>query len=33
MQIAIDLTDIRDKETFHDKIQEALDCPTYYGRN
>lgn len=33
MQITIDLTDIRDKESFHDKMQEALDCPTYYGRN
>lgn len=33
MQITIDLTDIRDKESFHDRIQEALDCPAYYGRN
>ena len=33
MQITIDLTNIRDKESFHDKIQEAIDCPSYYGRN
>ncbi len=33
IQITIDLTDIRDKESFHDRIQEALDCPVYYGRN
>lgn len=33
MQITIDLTNVRDKEAFHDKVQEALDCPSYYGRN
>lgn len=33
MQITIDLTDVRSKEAFHDRIQEALDCPAYYGRN
>lgn len=33
MHIEIDLTDVRSKEEFHDKIQEELDCPNYYGRN
>lgn len=33
MQIEIDLTDVKSKEAFHDKIQEELTCPPYYGRN
>lgn len=33
MPIMIDLSDVRSKDAFHDKIQEVLDCPPYYGRN
>lgn len=33
MHIQIDLSDVRSKEAFHDRMQEELDCPPYYGRN
>ena len=33
MQITVDLTEVRSKEAFHDKIRESLDCPSYYGCN
>ena len=33
MHVEVDLTDIRSREDFHDKMQEGLDCPPQYGRN
>ncbi len=33
MRCTIDLTDIKTRGQFHDRIMEALPCPSYYGRN
>ena len=33
MRYEVDLGDVRSREQFHDKIQEVLPCPPYYGRN
>lgn len=33
MRYEIDLQDVRSREQFHDRIQEILPCPPYYGRN
>ena len=29
----VDLTGVRDRQSLHDRIQEALPMPEYYGRN
>ena len=33
MEYRIDLSKISTKKEFHDKIEEVLPCPDYYGRN
>lgn len=33
MKYEIDLRDVMTKRHFHDKVQETLPCPSYYGRN
>ena len=31
--MTVDLTGVKDREGLHDRIQEALPMPEYYGRN
>ncbi len=31
--VEIDLSQVTDKEQFHDLIEEKLPCPDFYGRN
>lgn len=33
MKYEIFMGDVKNKEQFHDLIQETLPCPPYYGRN
>ncbi len=33
MRYEIDLRGVETKAQFHDRVQQALPCPAYYGRN
>lgn len=33
MRYEIDLRDVRTREAFHDRIEQTVPCPVYYGRN
>lgn len=33
MRYEIDLQNVRTREMFHDRIEQAVPCPEFYGRN